>query len=252
MKKEILEILAGIERKENIRILYAVESGSRAWGFASRDSDYDVRYIYVRPVEDYLRVDSMRDTIEGPLDEVMDFSGWDLKKMLELLHRSNPSLMEWTVSPIVYRTSPEWETIAVRIPELFDPRTTMQHYCSKAKQDWKKFRETETVKVKKYLYMLQCVLSCHWLEGKGTVPPVLFAELCREMLPEELEKTVQELTETKIHGGEIPEIPHIRALDDFLQEELTRMQTVVQTYPKAAPADYETLNKIFRSIVMAG
>ena len=80
MEKLIVSKLQEMEEKENIRILLAVESGSRAWGFASPDSDYDVRFIYVRKKEDYLRLDERRDVVEGQLDDVFDINGWDVKK----------------------------------------------------------------------------------------------------------------------------------------------------------------------------
>lgn len=90
MKEKIQEQLRRIEEAENIKILLAVESGSRAWGFASPDSDYDVRFIYIRRLEDYLRLDAIRDVIELPIDDVLDINGWDLQKTLRLLHKSNP------------------------------------------------------------------------------------------------------------------------------------------------------------------
>ena len=92
---EINEKLDEIERKEGVRILHAVESGSRAWGFASPDSDYDVRFIYVRSKEDYLRLDEPRDVIEWQLDEVLDINGWDLKKALRQFAKGNATLFEW-------------------------------------------------------------------------------------------------------------------------------------------------------------
>lgn len=101
----INEELDKIERKEGVRILHAVESGSRAWGFASPDSDYDVRFVYVRPKEDYLRLDEPKDVIEWQLDEVLDINGWDLKKALRQFAKGNVTLFEWSESPIVYRTT---------------------------------------------------------------------------------------------------------------------------------------------------
>lgn len=92
-----------IEKKENVRVLRCVESGSRAWGFASPDSDYDVRFIYVRPKEYYLRLEKKRDVIEWQLDETLDINGWDIQKALRLLHKSNPTLFEWNSSPIIYK-----------------------------------------------------------------------------------------------------------------------------------------------------
>lgn len=94
MREKIQEQLRRIEEAENIKILLSVESGSRAWGFASPDSDYDVRFIYIRRLEDYLRLDTNRDVIELPIDDVLDINGWDLQKTLRLLHKSNPTLFE--------------------------------------------------------------------------------------------------------------------------------------------------------------
>ena len=96
MLETIKQKLNEIEKRENVRILHAVESGSRAWGFASPDSDYDVRFIYVREKEFYLRLDKTRDVIEWQLDDTLDINGWDLAKALTLLHRSNPTVFEWS------------------------------------------------------------------------------------------------------------------------------------------------------------
>ena len=103
--KDIEQKLLDIEKKENVRILYAVESGSRAWGFASPDSDYDVRFIYIRNKEDYLKLNEPNDFIEWQLDEVLDINGWDLKKALEQFYRGNATLFEWGNSPIVKQLS---------------------------------------------------------------------------------------------------------------------------------------------------
>ena len=106
MRDRILHQLQQLEKTEGITILHAVESGSRAWGFPSPDSDYDVRFIYVRSCEAYMRLEKRRDVLELPIDEELDISGWDLDKALRLLHGSNPTLFEWCQSPIVYKTTP--------------------------------------------------------------------------------------------------------------------------------------------------
>ena len=100
--------LREIEERENIRVIHCVESGSRAWGFASPDSDYDVRFIYIRKPEFYLKLEKTRDVIELPINDMLDINGWDIQKALTLLHKSNPTLFEWNSSPIVYKTSDEW------------------------------------------------------------------------------------------------------------------------------------------------
>lgn len=106
MRERVLDELARIERERNVRVLYACESGSRAWGFASTDSDYDVRFVYVEKPEWFIQVDAGRDVIERPLDDELDISGWELRKTLGLLRKSNPTLLEWLDSPLVYRSEP--------------------------------------------------------------------------------------------------------------------------------------------------
>ncbi len=115
----IEEQLKEIEEKENVKIIYCVESGSRAWGFASPDSDYDVRFIYVRNKEDYLKLNKNRDVIEWRLDDVLDINGWDIQKALRLLYKSNPTLIEWSMSPMVYKTTPQWEKIFGNCKSVF-------------------------------------------------------------------------------------------------------------------------------------
>lgn len=247
MRETILQTLKEIEAKKNIKILYAVESGSRAWGFASEDSDYDVRYIYIRREEDYLRVNELRDTIEGPLDDILDFSGWDIRKTLELLRRCNPSLMEWYHSPIVYLTTPLWECVAAMIPAYFQPRSNMHHYLSMVKSNWNTYLkpELELVSAKKYLYVLRPLLCCRWLERYGTVPPVLFDTLCRTVLPEELIPAMESLLEQKKHGEEKQLIPRLTPLDDFIMAETPRLTQVRDSLPNPALAGYEELNSCF-------
>ena len=111
MESIIQQKLKEIEEIEKVKIIMAVESGSRAWGFASPDSDYDVRFVYVRRLQDYLRLEKTKDVIEWQLDDVLDINGWDLKKALQLMHDSNPSIFEWCASPIVYKNSAEFEEL---------------------------------------------------------------------------------------------------------------------------------------------
>lgn len=249
MKETILETLRTIEQQHNIKILYAVESGSRAWGFASPDSDYDVRYIYVRTVEDYLRVNSQKDTIEGPLDDVLDFSGWDIRKMLELLRRTNPSLMEWAQSPIVYLTTPEWEALAKAIPEFFDPRSNMHHYLSMILSNWNKHMQDDLVKLKRYLYVLRPLLCCRWLERFGTVPPVLFDKLREAVLPPEMESVVDDLLQRKMAAEEAEKVPHIPELDSFIRQEIPRLKQLRDEMPHRDTFGYEQVNELFRQVL---
>ena len=145
MKELIQQKLNEIEAKEHVRILHCVESGSRAWGFASPDSDYDVRFIYVRRVEDYLLLEKTKDVIEWQLDDTLDINGWDLQKALRLLHKSNPTLFEWNNSPIVYRTTDDWQRLSATINEYFQEKAALYHYLSTAKKNYREYLKGDTV-----------------------------------------------------------------------------------------------------------
>ena len=186
MRKLILEKLQEIEERENIKILHCIESGSRAWGFASPDSDYDVRFIYVRPKEFYLRLDKTRDVIEWQLDDTLDINGWDIDKTLTLLHSSNPTLFEWNSSPIVYKTTDEWGKISEVINRYFVAKSGIYHYLSTAKRNYKEFLLGDMVKYKKYFYVLRPILACKWILAEGTPPPMEFHILMGKYLDEEL------------------------------------------------------------------
>ncbi len=138
-KNEIKDQLDNIERTKNITILHAIESGSRAWGFESPDSDYDVRFIYLRDKNYYLRLDKTRDVIELPIDDVLDINGWDLDKALKLLHTSNPTLFEWCNSPIVYKTTPYFEQLKNNINDYFKPISGFHHYLSMAHSNYRDY-----------------------------------------------------------------------------------------------------------------
>lgn len=148
MEKIIQEKLDEIEYRENVRILHCVESGSRAWDFASPDSDYDVRFVYVRPKAYYLRLDNTRDVIEWQLDDTLDINGWDLQKALRLLYRSNPTLFEWNASPIVYRTTQDWRTISAAFDAYFVQSAGLYHYLNTAKGNYRTYLREETVRIK--------------------------------------------------------------------------------------------------------
>lgn len=249
MLEEIRRALREIERQRDVRVIYAVESGSRAWGFASPDSDWDVRYIYVRRPEDYLRVDRIRDTIEGPLDDVLDFSGWDVKKTLMLLRRSNPSLMEWSASPMVYRETPAWGLVREAIPDHFSVRSEIYHYYSMATGSWHRHMEGEQVRLKKYLYVLRPVLCARWIEEHGTLPPVLFDELCAAVLPEDMRPTVDALLRRKKAADESGLTARIPELDDFLLGEMARIRESIGTMGRTELPDWEGINELFRRVI---
>lgn len=249
---EINKKLDEIERKEGVRILHAVESGSRAWGFASPDSDYDVRFVYVRPKEDYLRLDEPRDVIEWQLDKVLDINGWDLKKALRQFANGNATLFEWSGSPIVYRTTDEWTKIKEVSKQYFSEKAAVYHYYGTAKSTLQGYLQGDMVKYKKYFYALRPLLAAQYIEKYHAAPPVLFDDLLEMDLPEELRQAIDELLEVKkrtVEGEKNPQMPVIR---EFVEMETERQKKIADNLEDDHNKDLTALNRIFVDIITDG
>lgn len=237
--------LREIEQKENVRILHCVESGSRSWGFASPDSDYDVRFIYVRPLEFYLRLDKTRDVIEWQLDDTLDINGWDLQKALGLLHCSNPTIFEWNNSPIVYKTTPEWVEISAIISHYFQQKAVLYHYLNIAKKHCREYLTGDTVRLKKYFYALRPILACRWILEKQTPPPMLFSELVDACLDEALVPAVSDLLRMKMKTPELGTGPRIDVINDYLDASIEEVDHIIKSIPVDEQVTWDELNQIF-------
>ena len=231
MKELILEKLKEIEKRENVKIIHCIESGSRAWGFASPDSDYDVRFIYVRPLEYYLRLDSTRDVIEWQLDDTLDINGWDIKKALTLLHKSNPTLFEWSTSPIVYKTTEEWSKIKEIINDYFVSKSGLYHYLSTAKGNYREYIKGDNVRLKKYFYVLRPILACKWILDKGTPPPMEFQALMEEYLDIEIKPDVEKLLDIKMNSPEITLGKPFTEINDYLEKSINEIDNILLSLP---------------------
>ena len=252
MRNEILKILLSIEEEQDVTIPYAVESGSRAWGFESADSDYDVRFIYVRPLEDYLRIRLMRDVLELPLTNVLDVNGWDLAKALNLFRASNPPLLEWLNSPIIYQ---EEGTLAQELRDLskirFSPRRMTYHYLSMANRNFKDYIEGKAeVRQKKYLYLLRPLFCIRWIEQRNTPPPTNIQELIAGIeVPDELLRRLLEIIETKKKASESEANPADLLINRFAIHELERIKNLPPSLPDPE-IDEEALNFLFRRQIL--
>lgn len=247
MRKTILNKLADIEKTENVRILLAVESGSRAWGFASPDSDYDVRFIYVRPKEDYLRLEKTRDVIELPIEGELDINGWDLDKTLRLLRASNPTLFEWFSSPIVYRETAFAQEFRSIMQRYFSSKRGLSHYLSMASSNYREYLKGDTVKAKKYFYVLRPVLACRWILDKGSPPPMLFSELMEAELDPVLLPDVNRLLNLKMNAPEIKTIPKIESINRYLDSSIEEVRSRIVQLPEDANHGWEELDQLFLS-----
>lgn len=244
-KEIIQQKLAEIEEKEDVKILHCVESGSRAWGFASPDSDYDVRFIYIRKRDFYLKLEKTRDVIEWQLDETLDINGWDLQKALRLLYKSNPTLFEWNSSPIVYKTSKEWNLVKEIINDYFLAKSGIYHYISTAKTNYRECLKGEMVRLKKYFYVLRPILASKWIIDKNAPPPMLFTELMKAELEEEMIPVVNDLLEAKKKTTEIWEGKRIDKLNDYIDFQLSEIQQKIDSMSNEREVDWRKLNNVF-------
>lgn len=249
MREIIQGKLREIEEKENVRILCAVESGSRAWGFASPDSDYDVRFIYLRTPEDYLLLKPKRDVIEWQLDETLDINGWDISKTLKLLYRANPTVFEWLHSPIVYRESPELDSLRLLSQRYFSPRKNLYHYWHMAEQAYKTHLQTDRVRIKKYFYVLRPILCAKWVIERKSIPPVPFSELVQSELEGTMRPIVEELVELKGRTPEMGTAPQIKPLHRYIDGALKEIRFCADHMQEEKQSDWSALDAYFLSLL---
>lgn len=256
-REAILSALEQIERQHDVRVLMACESGSRGWGFSSPDSDYDARFIYVHRQPWYLSVNErtgpgepQRDVIELPIDDELDISGWDLRKALRLVSKSNPTLSEWLRSPILYRE----DALAVArlreaVEQFHSPLGSWWHYFNMARTNHRGYLRGERVRTKKYLYVLRPLLACQWIESEPTPPPMAFEHLLDRLLPDgEVRHAIDRLLEVKRASAEVADGPRIAAISDYIDTELERRANTAPPLP-AGNGDAEALDALFRKML---
>lgn len=217
MEKKILEKLKQIEKEKGVKILFAVESGSRAWGFASPDSDYDIRFIYKHDLNHYLSLWEKPDVIEFMTEDDLDGSGWDLRKTVKLLAKSNAPLLEWLYSPVVYYENEAFaNTMRNLAKDCFSPIVCLHHYLGTTK-NFMDVCQAEEVKLKSYFYALRTALAGKWIIEKNTFPPVDFMELL-PIAPPHIQEKVIELMAIKTNQNEKYLHPKEELITDFLLE----------------------------------
>ena len=242
--------LDAVEREEEVRVLFACESGSRAWGFASPDSDYDVRFVYAHPRDWYLSIDGRRDVIERPIVDLYDVNGWDLRKALRLFRKSNPPLLEWLGSPTVYR---ERTSAAARLRRIaarsFSPRACAFHYLHMARGNYRDYLQADSVPLKKYLYVLRPLLAVRWIERGLGIVPTEFERLVDTVVDRpRLRAAIDGLLEKKRRTPEIGRGPRIEAIGAFIKGELARHESGF-TIDAAPPPGLDELDALFRTVL---
>jgi len=183
METKIKDKLKELEHKHQVKVLYACETGSRAWGFPSPDSDYDVRMIYMHDIDWYLSLSDKKDTIEFMSDDgELDVTGWDIKKCLKLMWKSNGALLERVQSPVVYREEKDISSLLKDYSEkCYAPIATMHHYLGMAKNSFEEVDGKDEIKLKKLFYALRSTLACKWILEKDSIPPIVFTIMVNEL-----------------------------------------------------------------------
>lgn len=251
IKEEIIRRLKATEEKQGVRILMAIESGSRAWGFASPNSDYDVRFIYVREKDWYLAVDleDKRDVIEYPIIDEIDLNGWDARKALMLFWKSNPAFVEWIQSPIIYINQGCFREEALKLlPEIYSVEKGIYHYRSMARSNYRGYLREDRVPLKKYFYVLRPLLAIRWLEKYGAAAPIEFNTLLEMVEESELMATIHELLEKKKVSEEKMLAPAIPVLNRFIESELSRLEDI-RPEKSDREAEMAELNTLFHRVL---
>ena len=245
---EIVKNLELLEQEENIRIIYACESGSRAWGFPSPDSDYDIRFLYIHPTDWYLRVFPGKDTIDIPITGDSDMGGWDLQKSLPLLKKSNCALIEWLSSPIVYKENTS-ATAPIKglISSSFLPISACHHYLSMAKRKLDSVVDLENCKLKSYFYALRATLCAMHIVVKLSPPPVEIAKLIPQYLPKNLQGNYENLLSQKLANTESHRTGRQKWLEEFLQDATSEIERNIPTQQHKSQT--EMFDNAFRSIL---
>jgi len=251
MKDKIIKYLKTIEEEKNIKILLACETGSRAWGFPSPDSDYDIRMIYIHKKDWYLSLKEKKDSINLMYeDNDIDITGWELRKALRLLKKSNPPLLERIQSPILYMYDQEFLTEINQISKgVYSKISTIYHYLNMSKKIFLEIENTEKYKLKKLFYTLRTAITCKWIMEKDEISPIDFNIMLENLnLDENIVKNIKELIDLKskvdesyLHSGE-------NDLFIFIKDILELAELKSKELP-AAQFDSEVLDVFLRKML---
>ena len=250
VRTEVLRRIRAAEEEHGVRVLLAVESGSRAWGFESPNSDYDARFIYANSRDWYLSVglEEQRDVIEYPIVDEIDLNGWDVRKALRLFWKSNPAFVEWIQSSYVYAEHTAFAGEVRRLlPQVYDCEKGIHHYRSMAKTNFRGYLKGDLVPLKKYFYVLRPLLSVRWLERYGVAAPIEFDKLLHLVEGEHtLVSDIQALLERKRAAPEMGLEAPVASIHAFIEAELERLDGVTSSPPNRREVLPE-LNRVFRS-----
>lgn len=247
LREYIIEELKQLESAFSIKILFACEAGSRAWGLASENCDYDVRFIYIHQPNDYLSIDPVgigkkKDTIDQPIHEKFDLHGWELTKALRLYRKSNPTFLEWIHSDIMYYSfTSTIDLIKEMESKVFDAKPCLFHYVNMAKNN---FRQIAEGNVKNYLNVVRPLLICRWIYENHQFPPLNFKMLVEKTTTGVIRNIFMQIYRMKITG--IIEKIDDTALHSFIEKEILCIEKIAKTLPQKKKNYSSELDQLFR------
>jgi|SRR5580698_1099478 predicted nucleotidyltransferase len=253
MKETVVKALHVIESEARVRVLFAVESGSRAWGFASPDSDYDVRFIYVHEPDWYSTIFEERDVIEKMLPGDLDVSGWELRKSLRLFSKCNLALNEWIGSPVLYQEAPGFRSeLSALIPAFFNPMGATHHYRSMATQALSGMTSDGHISIKKFLYATRALMACRWIARFSSQPPTGFMAMVNDLAGATERSQIEELLLRKAASAEKSEVLVDASRRAQIQSELDVLERAEFALEKPSKSDIEKLDAILRQWARIG
>jgi len=230
MKQKIKQLCQDIEKEKNIKILFAIENGSRAWRMHSKDSDYDVRFVFVRPIKDYIQINKPKEVINLAFDEdgvpcsvegsLIDMSGFDIFKYVKMLSSSNPTSIEWLMSDVVYYGEQN-KILKKYATESYSKMSLYHHYKSMCRNNYLNYLKSGSlVTYKKYLYAYRGLINAKWVVHKNGLPPIVFSEALnamRNIIPNSIIEKLFEIIDLKLQGKEKDIIQNISEMDNYIE-----------------------------------
>lgn len=196
----------------------------------------------------YLSIEESRDVIEYPVSDQLDISGWDIKKALKLLKSSNPPLYEWLASPIIYLENGDFaQKLRELIHQFYSSVSSVHHYLSMARGNYKAYLMNQKVKIEKYFYVLRPIFACMWIDKYKTMPPMEFEELFKgQKLDKNVVNEVQKLIRRKRSGDELDLEQRIEVINNFLNEKIKYFEDYAKGLSTRQHPNKDLLNKLFR------
>lgn len=243
--KIILHELEQVEQTHNVAILFSCESGSRSYGYPSANSDYDVRFVYVHPVEWYLKLYKEPDVINWKLDDQLDIVGWDLSKFLTLMNKSNATVFEWINSPYKYTGTTAIQPVCKSSCCFMNKYKLAKHYEGLAKKFLLGLEGCDTVPIKKYLYMVRCILSAMRVYSTGSIDVRLPALL--DLAPSSVKESCNDMMSIRLTSDENYEIARSEVIEEYVSDMLPSLDASL-TEDKNTRDDNK-VNEMFLDVV---